>query len=264
MNMYLMMAADNNGFLLNVWDVFTKYQNLFLNAIKSTLLVAFVGTMVGLCIGLIVGGIRAITANGDRTQKTGIKILNKVVYGITSVYVEIFRGTPMMVQAMFLYYTVFAPVFRWTPMISAMVIISVNTGAYMAEIMRAGIQSVDKGQIEGARSIGMSNMQTMRYIILPQAIKNSFPSIGNEFVVNIKDSCVLNCIQFSELFFIAKSVQGTIFSYAEPFFIVGCIYLVLTFITSRILGVIEKRMNHTKSSYPASVTTPQANHLNKG
>lgn len=264
MNMYFMMATNNDGFLFQVWDVFVKYQSLFLNAIKSTLLVAFVGTMVGLCIGLIIGGLRAVTSNHDQTQKKSIKVMNNIIYGITSIYVEIFRGTPMMVQAMFLYYTLFAPVFRWTPMMSAIVIISVNTGAYMAEIMRAGIQSVDTGQIEGARSIGMSNMQTMRHIVLPQAIKNSFPSIGNEFVVNIKDSCVLNCIQFSELFFIAKSVQGTIFSYTEPFFIVGCIYLLLTFITSRILGYIEKRMNNKKSSYPSSVTTPQASLLNKG
>ena len=92
--------------------------------------------------------------------------------------------------------------------------------------------------------------------MLPQAIKNSFPSIGNEFVVNIKDSCVLNCITFSELFFAAKSVQGSIFSYAEPFLIVGILYLILTFITSRILGLIEKKMNHRKSSYPSSATTP--------
>lgn len=264
MNMYLLMASDNAGFFTKTWDVFTKYQSLFLGAIKSTLLVAFVGTIVGLCIGLIIGGIRAVTSHEEQSQKPAVKILNKVIYGITSIYVEIFRGTPMMVQAMFLYYTLFAPICKWTPMMSAMVIISVNTGAYMAEIMRSGIQSVDNGQIEGARSIGMSNIQTMRYIVLPQAIKNAFPSIGNEFVVNIKDSCVLNCIQFSELFFIAKSVQGTIFSYAEPFFIVGVIYLLLTFITSRILGVIEKRMNHQKSSYPASVTTPQVNTLNKG
>lgn len=264
MNMYLLLAAQNGNFMTKTWDVFVKYQSLFLNAIKSTLLVAFVGTIVGLLIGLIIGGLRAITSNQEQSQKTITKVLNKIIYGITSIYVEVFRGTPMMVQAMFLYYTFFAPVFHWTPITSAMVIISVNTGAYMAEIMRSGIQSVDHGQIEGARSIGMSNFQTMRYIVLPQAIKNSFPSIGNEFVVNIKDSCVLNCIQFSELFFIAKSVQGTIFSYAEPFLIVGILYLILTFVTSRILGFIEKRMNNQKSSYPASVTTPQANVLNKG
>lgn len=254
----ILMAAAGEGFLNKTWGVFVKYRSLFLGAIQSTLLVAFIGTIVGLIIGLVIGGLRAITANKDHNQKMTTKVLNRVIYGITGIYVGIFRGTPMMVQAMFLYYTFFAPIFHWSPITSAMVIISVNTGAYMAEIMRSGIQSVDNGQLEGARSIGMTSFQTMLYIVLPQAIKNSFPSIGNEFVVNIKDSCVLNCIQFSELFFVAKSVQGSIFSYAEPFLIVGILYLILTFVTSSILGLIEKRLNHQKSSYPASVTTPQS------
>ncbi len=255
---YILMAAAGDGFLSKTWNVFVKYQSLFLGAIQSTLLVAFIGTIVGLLIGLVIGGLRAITSHQDHNQKIGAKLLYKLIYGITGIYVGIFRGTPMMVQAMFLYYTFFAPIFHWSPITSAMVIISVNTGAYMAEIMRSGIQSVDNGQLEGARSIGMTSFQTMLYIVLPQAIKNSFPSIGNEFVVNIKDSCVLNCIQFSELFFVAKSVQGSIFSYAEPFLIVGILYLILTLVTSSILGLIEKRINHQKSSYPASISAPQS------
>ena len=258
MNTMIIMAAENVNFFAKTWDVFVKYQPLFLNAIRSTLLVAFVGTIAGLLIGLLIGAIRAITSGNEVNRKPAIRIIHKVIYAITGIYVEVFRGTPMMVQAMFLHYTLFAPIFHWSPITSAMVIISVNTGAYMAEIVRSGIQAVENGQLEGARTIGMTSLQTMRYIVLPQAIKNSFPSIGNEFVVNIKDSCVLNCIQFSELFFVAKSVQGSTFSYAEPFLIVGIIYLVLTFVTSRILGYIEKRLNHKRSSYPASVTTPDS------
>lgn len=258
MNIMLIMAAESGGFLGKTWDVFVKYQSLFFKAIQSTLMVAFVGTLVGLLIGLLIGAVRAITSGNEVNRKPATRILHKLVYTITSIYVEVFRGTPMMVQAMFLHYTFFAPIFHWSPITSAMVIISVNTGAYMAEIVRSGIQAVENGQLEGARSIGMTSFQTMRYIVLPQAIKNSFPSIGNEFVVNIKDSCVLNCIQFSELFFVAKSVQGSTFSYAEPFLIVGIIYLILTFVTSRILGYIEKRMNHQRSSYPASASTPQS------
>lgn len=257
MNYMVLMAAES-GFFTKTWDVFVKYRSLFFQAIESTLLVAFVGTLVGLLIGLLIGAIRAITSDNEVNRNGATRVIYKIIYVMTSVYVEVFRGTPMMVQAMFLHYTFFAPVFHWSPITSAMVIISVNTGAYMAEIVRSGIQAVEKGQLEGARSIGMTSFQTMRYIVLPQAIKNSFPSIGNEFVVNIKDSCVLNCIQFSELFFVAKSVQGSTFSYAEPFLIVGIIYLLLTFITSRILGYIEKRMNHQRSSYPASVSTPKS------
>lgn len=249
MNSTIMAAS----FLEKTWKVFETYQGMFFGAIKFTLIVAIVGTIAGLLLGLVIGGLRAICGSSEQGDKAMMKMLKKIVFFLTSAYVEVFRGTPMMVQAMFLQYTFFVPVLGWEPITSAMVIISVNTGAYMAEIVRAGIQAVDKGQIEGARSIGMNAFQTMMSIVLPQAIRNSFPSIGNEFVINIKDSCVLNAIQFSELFFVAKSVAGTTFSYAEPFFIVGIIYFVLTFATSRILGVIEARMNNRKSVVAAQV-----------
>ena len=113
----------------------------------------------------------------------------------------------------------------------------------MAEIVRGGIISVDKGQTEGAMSIGMTHWQTMTSIVLPQAVRNIMPSIGNEFVVNIKDSSVLNVISVSELFFTAKSAAGTYLKYFEVFFIAGAIYLVLTFTVTRILRLIERRMD---------------------
>jgi putative lysine transport system permease protein len=115
----------------------------------------------------------------------------------------------------------------------------------MAEIVRSGIQAVDKGQTEGARSVGMSHLQTMFYIIIPQAIRNSFPSIINEFIVNIKDSSVLNVIAVNDLYFQGSSVAGSVFKYTETFFVVAMIYLCLTYPTSKILGYIEKRMANT-------------------
>ena len=250
--------GGSGNLLKDSWSVFVKYKDLFIQGIINTLIVALIGTIVGLCIGLCIGGIRSITGKNEFNER---KWTHKVIYFITSVYVEVFRGTPMLVQAMFLHFTIFNPIFNWNGMQSAMVIISMNTGGYMAEIIRSGIQSIDKGQTEAARSIGMSSMQTMFYIVLPQAIKNAFPSIGNEFVVNIKDSCVLNSITFSELFLVAVKVQGATFSYAEPFFIVAIIYFILTFTTTRILGVLEYRLNHKKSSYPASVTNHDMNVL---
>ena len=249
---------DAGNLLQDSWSIFMKYKDLFIKGIINTLIVAFVGTIVGLCIGLFVGGIRFITGKSDLHER---RFFHKIIYTITSIYVEVFRGTPMLVQAMFLHFTIFNPMFHWSGMQSAMVIISMNTGAYMAEIIRSGIQAVDKGQTEAARSIGMNSIQTMFYIVLPQAIKNSFPSIGNEFVVNVKDSCVLNSITFSELFLVAVKVQGATFSYAEPFFIVAIIYFILTFTTTRILGMLEYRLNHKKSSYPASVSDHDMNVL---
>lgn len=233
--------------------ILTKYWPMFSSGIKTTLIVALSGTIIGLVIGLFVGGLRAIEL--DKNASSFSKVVKKITDTIGLVYIEVFRGTPMMVQAMFLYYLL-RPVLNWSEFSAAIVIISVNTGAYMSEIVRSGIQAVDKGQTEAARSLGMSNMQTMMLVVLPQAIKNAFPSIGNEFIVNIKDSSVLTIISLTELMFSGKSIAGTTYRTVETYFVIACIYLVLTLTTSFILRAIEKRMNHTVSSYPSSDTKP--------
>ncbi|MEM1484061.1 amino acid ABC transporter permease [Oscillospiraceae bacterium PP1C4] len=230
---------------------------LFWYGIKITLLISLTGTVIGLFIGLIIGGVRSISSKIEPRDPMWNKMLKRIVHFITSVYIEVFRGTPMIVQAMFLYYGL-KPIFNWTPIPAGIFIVSINTGAYMAEIVRSGIQSVDSGQTEAARSIGMTPAQTMLHVVLPQAIKNSFPSIGNEFVVNIKDSSVLNVISITELYFQTMSIAGSVFKFTEPFLVCACIYLVLTFTTTRILQIIEKRMNRAPSSYPTSQTVPEA------
>ena len=161
----------------------------------------------------------------------------------------------MMVQAVFLYYAL-RPVFNWTNTIAAIFVISVNTGAYMSEIVRSGIQAVDKGQTEAARSLGMSSVQTMMLVVLPQAIKNAFPAIGNEFIVNIKDSSVLMIISITELMFQSKSIAGSTLRFVETYFVTACVYLMMTLATSFVLRWIEGKMNKTTHSYPASVTVP--------
>lgn len=148
----------------------------------------------------------------------------------------------MMVQAMLIYYGL-KGLLQWDALTAGLVIISINTGAYMTEIIRSGIQSVDNGQREGARSIGMNNAQTMMYVILPQAIKNSFPSIGNQLIVNIKDSSMLNVISVIELYFQTTSSAGSTMQYTENFFIATIIYLIMTSIATIILSLIEKHMN---------------------
>ena len=212
---------------------------LFLNGTKNTLIMALTGTVIGFLIGLIIAIIRTIPTS----KKTNIvvKALLKVVNFVLNAYVEIIRGTPMMVQALIIHYSLFVPM-QMDPMISAIIIISFNTGAYMAEIVRGGIISIDKGQFEGAHAIGMDHFQTMLHVVLPQAIKNIMPSIGNEFVVNIKDSSVLNIIAITELMFVAKQAGGT---YAKPvpaYIITAMIYFVLTFTVTRILRLVEKKL----------------------
>lgn len=221
-------------------QIFAVYSPLFLAGIGSTLVLAFSGTILGLLIGLIIGAIRAIQV--DQRDNLFIKIVKQFAWFITTVYIEVFRGTPMMVQGAFIYYGL-KNIVHWSPFAAGIFVITINTGAYMAEIIRSGIQSVDKGQTEAARSIGMNSVQTMVYIVLPQAIKNSFPSIGNEFVTNIKDSSVLNVIAVTELFYQAKSVAGSLYAFVPTYFVVALIYLCLTFPTTRILNYIETRMN---------------------
>ncbi len=228
------------GFLID------QYGGMFLRGTGVTLLIALSGTVLGFLIGLLVAIARTIEAapRASAVKRALIKLLK----GILAVYIEVFRGTPMMVQAMVIYYGAMQYLGLDMPqMLAAVLIVSVNTGAYMAEIIRGGIISVDKGQVEAAKSIGMTHWQTMSAIVLPQAVRNIMPSIGNEFVVNIKDSSVLNVISVSELFFMSKSAAGTYYKYFEVFFITALIYLVLTFSITRLLRLLERKMDGDSS-----------------
>lgn len=239
-----------NLFIDTCLSILITYWPSLLLGVKTVLLIAVSGTVIGMMIGLIIGGLRAIKVE----KGTYVYIIKWVYNVLAKCYIEVFRGTPMMVQAVFIYYWL-KPTFGWTPIIAGIFVISVNTGAYMAEIVRAGIQSVDVGQTEAARSLGMTSGQTMLNIILPQAIKNAFPAMGNEFIVNLKDSSVLNVISVTELFFQTKSIAGSLYKYEETFFVSAIIYLCLTTITSYILHLIEKHLNNTRTSFPSSSTT---------
>ncbi|MBQ5805078.1 MAG: amino acid ABC transporter permease [Erysipelotrichaceae bacterium] len=234
-------------------EILSKYYLSFLLGIRTTLIVAISGTLFGLMIGLLVGGFRAIRL--DKTASGAKKTVKKLLDIIGRIYIEVFRGTPMMVQAVFIYYLVYTNLVRWDKMTAAIFVISINTGAYMAEIVRSGIQAIDPGQNEAARSLGMSSMQTMMDVILPQAIRNAFPAIGNELIVNIKDSSVLMIISITELMFQSNSIAGTTYRFTETYFLTAAIYLILTGLSSIILGMIEKRMNHTRTSLPQSDTS---------
>ncbi len=220
--------------------IFSEYWRSFLRGTGNTLLMAIIGTIAGFIIGLVIAIIRTVPVkeNAGGFKKAVLKIVNTIL----SVYVEVIRGTPMMVQALIIHYSLFVPL-GMKPMASAIIIISVNTGAYMAEIVRGGIISVDKGQFEGAHAIGMSHFKTMFYVVLPQAIRNIMPSIGNEFVVNIKDSSVLSVISITELMFAAKQAGGAYAQFVPSYVMCAVIYFILTFTVTRILRFIEKKMD---------------------
>lgn len=226
------------------YEIFIENWSLFSYGIQNTLLFAIVGTVVGLILGLITGALRAIPE--DPMDSLPVKILKKLARWIIGFYVWFFRGTPMMVQALFFFYLL-RPILGWTGFAAGLIIISVNTGAYMAEIIRGGIQSIDAGQSEAAKSLGMTTFQTMVSIIFPQAIKNTFPTIGNQLIVNIKDSCMLNAIQVTELYFQSSSVAGSNMKFAEVYFLEMVMYLALTTIATLILNAVERKINKTKT-----------------
>ncbi len=219
-----------------------QYGSLFLRGTGVTLLIAISGTVLGFLLGLLVAILRTIELGPRASAWKRVPL--KILHGILGIYIEVFRGTPMIVQAMVIFYGAQQYLGLSMPRLAAAIfIVSINTGAYMAEIIRGGIISIDKGQAEAAHSIGLTHWQTMVSVVLPQAIRNIMPSIGNEFVVNIKDSSVLNVISVTELFFQAKSAAGTYFRYFETYFIIAAIYLVLTFTITRLLRLLEKKMD---------------------
>lgn len=232
-------------FFINVGNILAKYWSYILSGIGFTMLIALVGTLIGLVIGLLAGIIRTI----PESKNTALRILQKVVSVIISVYVEIFRGTPMMVQAMVIFWGyAFMNGGNTLPLIPAGIfIVSINTGAYMAEIARGGIISIDKGQFEGAYSLGMTHWQTMLYVVIPQVMRNILPSISNEFVINIKDTSVLNVIGVMELFWVATKIETMTFKTFEIYLIVCVIYFILTFSVTRILRFIEKKLQGNDS-----------------
>ena len=235
------MPTAQSGFFEWVLFIVRTYAPLLLRGAGTTLLLALSGTFVGFVIGLAIGSVRAIPVK----KSDGAKYcLLKIVNAILSVYIEVFRSTPMIVQAMVIFYGA-AQLLKITMpnLLAGFIIVSINTGAYLSEIVRGGIQSVDPGQRESAQAIGMTYGQTMLHIVLPQAIRNILPALGNEFVVNIKDTSVLNVISVSELFFVSKSAAGTYYRYFEVFFVTSVVYFVMTFAATRLLRLLEKKLD---------------------
>lgn len=239
-------------FIGRIIFIINNYGLSLLKGAGTTLAIALVGTIIGCIIGFVVGIIQTIPI--EKKDNFIKKFLIKFLKIIMNIYVEVFRGTPMMVQAMFIYYGS-AVVFgiNMDMWFAAYFIVSINTGAYMAETVRGGILSIPDGQTEGAKAIGMNHFQTMLYIILPQALKNIMPQIGNNLIINIKDTCVLSVIGTVELFFATKSVAGTYYTYFEANTITMIMYLFMTVFFSKLLRIFEKKLNGPKD-YSLSTT----------
>lgn len=229
-------------FLGRIGVILTQYGTSLLRGAGITMVIAIIGTFFGCVIGLLLGIVQTIPV--EKSDSLAKRVVLRLVKFILAAYVEIFRGTPMMVQAMFIYFGASA-VFgiNMPTMAAALFIVSINTGAYMTETVRGGILSIEPGQVEGAKAIGMTHTQTMLYVVLPQAIRNIMPQIGNNLIINIKDTCVLSVIGVVELFYSTKGVAGAYYMYFEAFTVAMVMYFILTFVSSRLLRALENRMD---------------------
>ena len=217
-------------------QIISVYGDLLLTAMGQTLLLALCGLFFACILGLIFGMMSVLKS--------------RVCNIIAAVFVDIIRGVPMIVLAFFVYFGVpmvindlFNSGFTLSPLQAGTICLALNCGAYMAEIIRGGIQSVDKGQMEAARSLGMPYWRAMRRVVLPQAIRTMIPSIINQFIITLKDTSILSVIGFPELVNTAKNVVAITYKSAQVRFIVGVMYLVIITILSRVAKLVERRLN---------------------
>ncbi|MBQ8502858.1 MAG: amino acid ABC transporter permease [Clostridia bacterium] len=220
----------------------------YLDGAWSTILLAVVATAAGCLIGFICGVIQTIPQS--KSDSVFKKVILTVVKAVVRVYVEVFRGTPMILQAVFIFYGVpyFTSALSGGPVnldmnLAAYLVVSINTGAYMAETVRGGILSIDPGQTEGAQAIGMNHVQTMLNVIIPQTMRNIMPQIGNNLIINIKDTSVMFIIGYTELFAVHKGIVGANYLYFPSAVVTMAVYLFMTVVCSVILRAIENKMD---------------------
>jgi polar amino acid transport system permease protein len=221
----------------------TRYWPFYVNGAKNTILLALFAVVIGTAIGMLIALMRLSKYRGFRYFSTA--------------YIEFIRGTPLLVQLFLIYYGLQSvglrfPDIAWLSKIlgistsdfmAGIITLGINSGAYVGEIFRAGIQAVDKGQTEAARSLGMGHFMTLRHIIIPQAIRNILPALGNEFVVVIKESSIVSIIGIADLMYRADTVRGNTFQPFEPLIVAALIYFLMTFPLSKLLAYIERRMH---------------------
>lgn len=241
--------------------VFNENTDLIFSGLITTLLLAVIGTVVGLFLGVFLAYGKNITIK--TTDSTFKKIIKYILLYFCKIYSAVFRGTPMMVQALIFKYACQGMGLNWEMiqfpkevsnilngwLLAGLIVITLNTTAYMGEIVRSGLNGVDTGQTEGALSLGMSKSQASILIILPQAIRNALPTIGNELIVNIKDSSVLNIIAVAELFYRFKDIATTNYAFLECYILIALIYFVLTVISSIVIKMIEKKLDGHKFNF---------------
>lgn len=227
------------GFMYWILYILQQYWPYFIKGMFVTLWISILGTCLGYVLGFLLGLVQSTpVANEDGLGK---RIFYKIVKPFCAIFIGVFRGTPMMVQAMVIYYGLKTSGVNISPFAASIVVLTLNTGAYMAETVRGGIISVDKGQLEGGFAMGMSHTLTMFTVVLPQAFRNIIPEMVNMFLTNLKMTSELNVIGVAELYFTTKTAAGTYYRYFESYIICAIIYLILCTIFTKALSTIEKK-----------------------
>jgi putative lysine transport system permease protein len=238
-----------------------KGSSMFKIGVWTTIRIALLGTLIAFVLALIMVVLRI--QEPDRRDNDLVKFLKTIGCSFAKLYITVIRGTPMMVQTLIFYYAGFN-IFKqtgmsiaeinqvWSFFISGLMTVSLNSTAYLAEVLRGGIESIDHGQTEAARSLGMSQVQTMLKVVFPQAIKNSIPAIGNEFIINIKDSSVLSVIGCMDLMYATTSVGGIYYKSLETYCIAAVIYLILTYFSSLLMKAISRKLDTQAKDIPSS------------
>jgi len=248
MNFLALIGASDNDILGKLGSDIAKLWRdaapQYLRGARDTLILAVVATAVGCLIGLFCGILQTLTySKNDLFIKKAIIWVVKI---IVRVYVEVFRGTPMILQAVFIYFGLpylTANSLRFDVITAAYVVVSINTGAYMAETVRGGILSIDRGQTEGAMAIGMNHFQEMVKVVLPQTLRNIIPQIGNNLIINVKDTSVMFIIGYAELFAAHKAYVGATYLYFPSALVTMVIYLIMTVVCSLLLRLWEHLMD---------------------
>lgn len=213
-------------------EILTKYSSYFITGLKSTLGLSIISVLIGIVIGSLLALMKLSK--------------HKPLKWIAAVYIEVVRGTPMITQLFIVYfgsYVLFG--LDMNPFIAGIIAVSLNSGAYVAEIIRSGIQSIDKGQMEAGRSLGMTQSMTMKEIIMPQAVKNILPALCNEFITVIKETSIVSVIGVTDLMYNVNIVRGISFRPLEPLLIAAVIYFILTFGLSKAVNILEGKMKHS-------------------
>ena len=207
---------------------------MLLEGLKNTAMIAVFGLLIGLIIGSVIAIVKLTPLNN---------ILFKILKGAGNVYVALFRGTPIVVQLLLMHYVLFPLMgINISPVLEGIITFGMNSGAYISEIMRGGILSVDKGQMEAGRSVGLSYMQTMMRIVLPQAVKNILPTLGNEFIALIKETSVVSFITVIDIYKAFQSIANSTYEYIVPYLMLALVYLVLVIIITLLVRLLERRL----------------------